>query len=372
MSSSAKLRRERPVDIWKKRTNLVGKQPCCRTGTAHTLSILLRGHRCYRKQGEKFAGSLDYLDGNSVIYASSIILQPGGAMAGPQRCEMNRASRGAHSRAWYCLSVAYAVAASCLTPNEASAKAFSLQNPSILTTPVKGPLHSETKPIFDNLIRQQSGFSLYGVHAVSPSEIGMNPSMAEGFGGGVASSAETGSDFDIPYAGGSPQEVTSTPGGRFVRGAVFLGGLNLAVFGILLALPKSITRWEDGFVENGIRNLGRAWSQPPAWDEDHWLHNYVGHPYGGSVYYNAIRSQGGNPFESFIFSAFASTCWEYVFEAMAERPSTQDLLITPIVGSLLGELVHQVTMLMKSDGTTFPEAVLIILLNPIHVLFSGL
>ena len=55
----------------------------------------------------------------------------------------------------------------------------------------------------------------------------------------------------------------------------------------------------------------------------------------------SARSLGYSVMTSFLYSAAISTfAWEYGFEALAEVPSTQDLIITPICGSILGELFH--------------------------------
>ena len=63
--------------------------------------------------------------------------------------------------------------------------------------------------------------------------------------------------------------------------------------------------------------------------------------------------------------------WEYVIEAVAERPSMQDIMITPVTGSIVGEMTHRVTMKVKANGTTFPEKLLLLVINPMNILFSG-
>lgn len=163
----------------------------------------------------------------------------------------------------------------------------------------------------------------------------------------------------------------STYGRQFLNGCKIIGGVELGVLTMLMLMPRSFTRWEEDYMQDAVRNLKRAYTSPPVWDQDHWFHNYLSHPYGGSIYYNTVRAQGATPFQSFIFSAFISTAWEYVIEAIAERPSTQDLFITPVVGSVLGELVHQAANGMKKNGCTFPEKVLITVLNPMEVVFNG-
>lgn len=121
--------------------------------------------------------------------------------------------------------------------------------------------------------------------------------------------------------------------------AMFLGATVIA-FGVLYAMPESVTNWDkEAMKENGI---AYKWKQNvkagPVWDEDDWVLNWITHPYSGGVYYMTARSSGFNMLESFLYSAFMSTCfWEYGIEAFAEIPSKQDLIITPVIGSVIGE-----------------------------------
>ncbi|WP_264564482.1 DUF3943 domain-containing protein [Flavobacterium sp. N3904] len=117
-------------------------------------------------------------------------------------------------------------------------------------------------------------------------------------------------------------------------------GATVIAFGILYAMPESATNWDkQAMKENGF---AYKWKQNvkagPVWDEDDWVLNYVTHPYSGAVYYMTARSSGFNIFESFLYSAFMSTFfWEYGIEAFAEIPSKQDLIVTPVIGSAVGE-----------------------------------
>lgn len=158
---------------------------------------------------------------------------------------------------------------------------------------------------------------------------------------------------------------------QYLSGTKIWGGIGFAMFGTLMLLPRSLTKWEEGYVEDALSNFSRAFSEPPVWDEDHWEINYIGHPYAGSLYYNTIRSQGGTVFHSFLFSAFVSTGWEYLYEGMAEQPSIQDLIVTPVVGSILGEVIHQTTLSMKSNGYSIWEAVFVTIFNPMDVIQNG-
>jgi len=160
-------------------------------------------------------------------------------------------------------------------------------------------------------------------------------------------------------------------GSMFFRGWAAITGVEIVLLAGTASLPREWTGWSETFVEDGLRNLGRAWTSPPVMDDDAWFHNYVGHPYGGGVYYNTVRCQGASPAQSLLFTTVLSLQWEYVFEAVAERPSIQDIVITPIAGMALGEGVHRLTLALQEGGTSLPEKAVILVLNPMHVLFAG-
>lgn len=163
----------------------------------------------------------------------------------------------------------------------------------------------------------------------------------------------------------------SAYGQKFLRGTRLWVGVGVGMMGVLMLAPRSVTRWENDYARQAVRNLSESFSSPPVWDQDHWPINYVGHPYAGSIYYNTLRCQDATVLQSFIFSAFISTGWEYLYEGVAERPSIQDLVVTPMVGSILGELTHQATVGMKKNGCNLLEKTFIIILNPVHVIFRG-
>jgi hypothetical protein len=127
---------------------------------------------------------------------------------------------------------------------------------------------------------------------------------------------------------------------RLSYGTAMYVGATVIAFGVLYAMPESATNWDkEEMKEKGI---AYKWKENvkagPVWDEDDWVLNWITHPYSGGVYYMTARSSGFNIFESFLYSAFMSTFfWEYGIEAFAEIPSKQDLIITPVLGSVVGE-----------------------------------
>jgi hypothetical protein len=128
---------------------------------------------------------------------------------------------------------------------------------------------------------------------------------------------------------------------RLGYNSVLYIGAAVVTFGALWAMPESFTHWDkEAMKEKGIfykwkENIKAG----PVWDEDDFAMNYLAHPYCGGVYYMTARSSGFNIFESFSYSIVMSTFfWEYGIEAFAEIPSVQDLIFTPVIGSVVGEI----------------------------------
>jgi hypothetical protein len=140
---------------------------------------------------------------------------------------------------------------------------------------------------------------------------------------------------------------------------------------ILVILPRSITMWEDQYWMHLGRNFKRAYTMPPVWDQDPWAINYIGHPYQGSVFFNTLRSQNCSFQAAAGFTLFHTVLWEYGTEAFMERPSIQDLIVTPITGVAFGELFHFLTKKMRRGGFTTGEKILVTLINPSYVVNNG-
>jgi hypothetical protein len=160
-------------------------------------------------------------------------------------------------------------------------------------------------------------------------------------------------------------------GKKIGRAELFIGGIEVVGMTILILLPKEITKWSNHWEQDAMHNFKRSFSTWPVWDHDDWQINYIGHPIAGSYYYNALRSQNASRFHSFLFSTAQSFIWEYFIEGMAERPSAQDLFVTPVVGSLLGESTHLLTMSMRRNGFNFFEKVFVLLFNPMFAINNG-
>ena len=115
------------------------------------------------------------------------------------------------------------------------------------------------------------------------------------------------------------------------------------VVGGLYCIPEDISGWKEGDRDVDYGTLtGRYWenvNNGPVIDSDNPYVNYMGHPYVGAVYYVRARHKGYSGPAALAYSFFMSTfIYEYGVEAFFEKPSYQDIIITPIFGAILGEL----------------------------------
>lgn len=157
-------------------------------------------------------------------------------------------------------------------------------------------------------------------------------------------------------------------GRKFLRAEGIVLGIQGTTMGILFALPASVSNWDKENIKNYRQNYKRAFTQKPVVDKDHWYINYIGHPYQGSYYYNAMRSQGAKFWQAGLFSFGQSMVWEYLLESGIEQPSIQDIIVTPVLGSLLGELFHFSSIKMAKNGYKWYEKAFISVFNPMFAI----
>jgi hypothetical protein len=124
------------------------------------------------------------------------------------------------------------------------------------------------------------------------------------------------------------------------RDTAFFLGYQVIAAGIWFLTPESVSQWSS---EQRKTSLQKWWEnvRHPQWDPDTWYVNYLGHPYFGAIGYIRARERRFGAFGSFWYAALLSGLYEYGIEAMFERPSYQDLIITPVGGLVLGALVFE-------------------------------
>lgn len=153
-------------------------------------------------------------------------------------------------------------------------------------------------------------------------------------------------DADMMYSLPYSKKQTVRPNYKRLwlhTGVLFTAGVT--TLGILELLPEDATAWNKEELRN-TPFFKRWWnhvSNGPVWDHDNWIFNYVLHPYAGAAYYMGARSLGFSQMQSFAYCFCISTFfWEYGIEAFMEKPSIQDLIITPVCGMLIGETFYKI------------------------------
>ena len=159
------------------------------------------------------------------------------------------------------------------------------------------------------------------------------------------------SPYELPY---SMHNTGGANWGRMWANTAVLTGAFVGTLFVLEMLPEDATAWNRASIQSVP--MFKRWRRNifylnPEWDHDKFIFNYVLHPYAGAAYFMAARSCGfsywGSLFYSFCISTFG---WEFGIEAIMERPSYQDIVITPVVGSLFGELMYKAKRSMIARG----------------------
>lgn len=162
-----------------------------------------------------------------------------------------------------------------------------------------------------------------------------------------------------------------------------LVGAYVGALFVLEMLPEDATSWNRAAIQQTPmfkRWFRNVFKLGPEIDGDKAIFNFVLHPYAGAVYFMAARSCGFNMWQSLLYSACISTIgWEFGIEAFMERPSIQDIFITPLVGSLIGECFYNVKRHIVRHGYTLAGSpvlgnVVAFLVDPVNEvigLFAG-
>lgn len=168
----------------------------------------------------------------------------------------------------------------------------------------------------------------------------------------------------------------------WVNTAVFAGAF-VGTLLVLECLPEDATSWNRAALQQDPpqkRWFQNVFKRGPEWDHDNPIFNYVLHPYAGAVYFMSARSCGFNFYQSLLYSACISTIgWEFGIEACMERPSIQDIFITPLVGSAIGEMFYKLKRHIVSNdyrlwGSPVVGNIVAFLVDPVNEvvgLFSG-
>lgn len=185
--------------------------------------------------------------------------------------------------------------------------------------------------------------------------------------------------YDMPYSASRSCHNWK----RLWTNTAVLSGAFAGTLLVLECLPEDATSWNRDELQSVP--LFKRWynhviKKGPEWDHDNLIFNYILHPYAGAAYYMAARSCGFNAYQSLLYCACISTIgWEFGIEAFMERPSIQDLFITPLVGSAIGECFYKTKRKIVDNGYTLAGSrllgnVVAFLVDPVNEavgLFAG-
>lgn len=136
-----------------------------------------------------------------------------------------------------------------------------------------------------------------------------------------------------------------------------------------LYIAKGNFNWSSAV---NLDTYRRTFSQFPKIDEDHWSWNYEVHPYMGSISYLAYRNRKASIWESIAGAALNSFVYEYIIAGGTQQPSLNDLIATPLGGTLLGEGIYQLKKyLLRDKYLSTIEKILITICDPLEVFYFG-
>ncbi len=127
----------------------------------------------------------------------------------------------------------------------------------------------------------------------------------------------------------------------------------IGVNGLIWSIDRYVFNFDYSHIgpESWKYNMKTGWE----WDSDKFGINFIGHPYSGSLYYKAARSNGYSFFESVPFAIGGSLMWEYFGET--SRPSYNDIINTPVSGVFLGEILYRLSTNVLDDQSRGAERV---------------
>jgi hypothetical protein len=127
----------------------------------------------------------------------------------------------------------------------------------------------------------------------------------------------------------------------------------IGAIGVTWALDRYLLN--ENYARVGFKSWQYNISNGLEWDNDRFGVNFIGHPYSGTLSYNAGRANGYNFYTSFGLAVGGSLIWEYFGENT--RPSYNDIIYTPINGTFFGEILYRLSSNILDDRTRGGERV---------------
>jgi hypothetical protein len=162
---------------------------------------------------------------------------------------------------------------------------------------------------------------------------------------------------------------THTPAQRFLYSQAVLWPSSIGGHLYLYVSEDKLDNLKEIYT---FKNYKKTFSLPPVWDRDSLSWNYGAHPLMGSLSYLSYRNKEAHWAEAFAGAAVNSLIYEYLIAGGTQRPSINDMIITPVLGSLLGEGAYQLKKwLMRDHHLSVMEKIMLTLTDPFEVFYYG-
>jgi hypothetical protein len=104
-----------------------------------------------------------------------------------------------------------------------------------------------------------------------------------------------------------------------------------------------------------------------GFDNDLFSTNGIAHPVAGALYYQVARGNGLSPLASLVTTIMVSTSWEYLAE-WDEKPSTNDLILTPAAGAVIGEATYRLGRMFAAGAPSLGNCLGALIFSPVATL----
>jgi Domain of unknown function (DUF3943) len=165
-----------------------------------------------------------------------------------------------------------------------------------------------------------------------------------------------------------PSSLTAAPSAEPGPWRPGVAAVETAGVNVLIWMVGYLTGGQQAFISLETVNTNfKHWFE---WDPNHFRTNFFAHPYHGSLYFNAGRTNGLNYWQSGLCSLGGSFMWETMMER--HYPSINDIIMTSTGGMFLGEALFRYTALIRNDNARGFDRIwretVSLLLNPVGTL----
>lgn len=160
---------------------------------------------------------------------------------------------------------------------------------------------------------------------------------------------------DLPAAPASTTSaaVLAAPSRRPIPPERFYAAAGEIVLAELIpwAFSRYVTQEEYAYIS--METVKENFRNGFGFDQDSFDMNQSMHPFHGSLYFNAARSNGYSYWESGAFTMFGSLAWEFLMENT--QPALNDLVNTTLGGMSRGEMAHRLGGMLRDNRASGSE-----------------